>query len=150
MLHFKHIQPQSRSQGPLSTSRNTLVTAGHVSKHTNSSCTGGGSSTLFCQHCLGWWMLRCYTDVIFKKEASSLSEILPDHCFVSTWTSIIMRCWLRRNYAHISLLFLVTVKNLLRISLISSSHHREIINGLHSTRSTFLTENWIYHLTVTK
>ena len=36
---------QPCSQGPLSTSRSTLVTAGHVSMHANLSRTEGGSST---------------------------------------------------------------------------------------------------------
>ena len=40
--------------------KSTLVTACHVSMHANWSHTEGRSSTWFCQHSLGRWMLRCY------------------------------------------------------------------------------------------
>lgn len=88
----------------------------------------------------------------FEREASYLSEILPDQCFISTWTSVSVRCWLRGNFAYISLLFLnnrqqpawdqfnqfFTPKDL---------NNREIIDGMLSSRSYFV--DWELDLPLT-
>ena len=102
----------------------TLVAAGHVSMHANPNRTEGGSSTKFCQHSIGRWMLGCFRDGILRRKQVICQRSYLASCFGSTWISMSMSCWLRRNFAHISLLFKITVNNQLRISLISFSHQK--------------------------
>ena len=79
----------------------------------------------------------------FEREASYLSEILPDQCFISTWTSVSVRCWLRGNFAYISLLFLNNRQQPARDQFNQfftpkDLNNREIIDGMLSSRSYFV------------
>jgi len=87
---------QPRSQGPLSSFLEKVPWLRLVTclRMPTKAAQRLGPQLKFSQHCLGRWMLRCYTGVIyFESEASCFSEILPDQCFVAMiWTSMSMRC----------------------------------------------------------